>query len=93
MIAAAMAKPIVATSVDGTPEVVEDGVTGILVPPADPMALGKALVEIMRNPSEATRMGKLARQHALTRFDVSQQVKATEQVYREVLAEGKGHGA
>ena len=84
--AAAMAKPIVATRVDGTPEVVEDGLTGLLVPPADPMALGKALVEIMRNPSEATRMGKLARQHALTRFDVSQQIKATEEVYKAAMS-------
>jgi len=83
--AAAMAKPIVATWVDGTPEVVQDGITGRLVPPADPPALSEAMLELLRNPSQAHRMGEAARQNALARFDLSRQVEATAKVYREVL--------
>ena len=83
--AAAMAKPIVATCVDGTPEVVQDGVTGRQVPPANPPALGEAILALLRNPSQAHRMGEAGRQNALARFDLSRQVEATAKVYREVL--------
>ena len=55
--AAAMAKPIVATDVDGTAEVVQDGVTGRLVPPANASALGDAILETLRHPRKACQMG------------------------------------
>ncbi len=84
--AAAMAKPVVATRVDGTAEVVQDGTTGWLVPPANPWALSEAILATLRNPSEARHMGETARQNALTRFDLSLQVEATAKVYQEVLA-------
>lgn len=84
--AAAMAKPIVATHVDGTAEVVEDGVSGRLVPPANPSALGVVIVALLRNPSQARQMGAAGRERALAHFDVSFQVETTAKVYREVLA-------
>ena len=55
---AAMARPVVATAVDGTPEVVRDGSTGHLVPPADPAALARALLDLLRDPDAARRMGQ-----------------------------------
>ena len=83
--AAAMAKPIVATRVDGTPEVVQDGVTGRLVAPADPQALGDAIAALLGNSSEARRMGEAGRERVLARFDLGSQIEATARVYREVV--------
>ena len=81
---AAMALPIVATAVDGTPEVVREGRTGRLVPPADPPALARALLDLLRDPDGARRMGQAARDRACLRFDLDRQVAATARVYRSV---------
>jgi glycosyltransferase involved in cell wall biosynthesis len=83
--AAAMARPVVATAVDGTPEVVSHGETGLLVPPRDVPALGRALVDLLVDPVRARAMGQAARARALERFDVRRQARATARVYRETL--------
>jgi len=80
--AAAMARPVVATAVDGTPEVVRHDVTGLLVPPADPRALAAALRALLRDPARARRLGERARGWALERFDLARHVEATAAVYR-----------
>ena len=82
--AAAMARPVVATAVDGTPEVVEHGVTGFLVPPANPPALGGALVTLLADAERARQMGAAGRRRTLERFDLGRQVEATAAVYRSV---------
>lgn len=82
--AAAAARPVVATAVDGTPEVVLEGQTGRLVPPADPPALARALLAILGNAPEAARMGREACRWARERFDIDVHVEATARVYREV---------
>jgi glycosyltransferase involved in cell wall biosynthesis len=82
--ASAMAKPVVATAVDGTPEVIRDGRTGRLVPPADSAALGRALRGMLRDAAAAQRFGRAGRDFVLDRFDVTRQVAATARVYREV---------
>jgi glycosyltransferase involved in cell wall biosynthesis len=82
--AAAMARPVVATAVDGTPEVVREGETGRLVPPADAPALARALLELLRDPDAARRMGQAGRALALERFDLDRQVEATARVYRSL---------
>jgi glycosyltransferase involved in cell wall biosynthesis len=82
--AAAMARPVVATAVDGTPEVVRDGVTGHLVPPADPGRLAEALLALLRDPDGARRMGRAGRDWALVRFDLGRQVEETARVYRSL---------
>lgn len=82
--ASAMARPVVATAVDGTPEVVRDGCTGRLVPPADPPALARALLELLRDPDRARRLGQAARSEALARFELDAQVEATARVYRSL---------
>ena len=56
--AMANAKPVVGTSVGGIPEVVEDGVTGILVQPGDSGALAGAMGELLRDPERCARMGR-----------------------------------
>jgi glycosyltransferase involved in cell wall biosynthesis len=82
---AAMGRPVVATAVDGTPEVVLDGVTGLLVPPRDPGALARALLTLLCAPARARTMGGAARARALARFELGRQVEATARVYREAL--------
>jgi glycosyltransferase involved in cell wall biosynthesis len=88
----AMARPIVATAVDGTPEVVRDGRTGHLVPPADPAALSRAILALLQDPDAARRMGQAGRQWVLARFDVTRHVAATADVYRSVAAGAVGRG-
>jgi len=88
--ASAMAKPVVATAVDGTPEVIRDGRTGRLVPPREPDALSRALRALLRDPAAAQRMGAAGRDFVLDRFDVKRQVEATARVYREVAGAGAG---
>jgi glycosyltransferase involved in cell wall biosynthesis len=84
--ASAMARPVVATAVDGTPEVVLDGSTGLLVPPADARSLAYALLRLLGDPAVARDMGAAARTYALERFDLQRQVDAAAQVYRAAVA-------
>jgi glycosyltransferase involved in cell wall biosynthesis len=84
--AMAMARPVVASRVGGIPEMVEDGVTGRLVPPRDPDALAGVLIELIRRPDEQKRMGEAGRTRMLKTFSADAMVAATEAVYREILA-------
>jgi glycosyltransferase involved in cell wall biosynthesis len=66
--AMACGTPAVCTRVASLPEVVEDGVTGIIVPPNDPVALGAAIRWLRHHPSDASRMGAAGRARVLDRF-------------------------
>jgi glycosyltransferase involved in cell wall biosynthesis len=59
--AAAFSTPVVGTMVEGLPEAIEDGRTGILVPPRDPGALARAIVRLARDPEEAAQLGSAGR--------------------------------
>lgn len=83
--ASAMGRPVVATAVDGTPEVIREARTGRLVPPADPPALSRAIRSLLRDPLGAQRMGRAGRDFVLDRFDLDRQVANTARVYREVV--------
>jgi glycosyltransferase involved in cell wall biosynthesis len=60
--------PMVVTAVGGNVEAVEDGVSGVLVPPHDPAALGAAILSLARNPERRGRLGAAARQRATSVF-------------------------
>ncbi len=60
--------PAICTAVGGMPEVVEDGVTGFVVPPNDPAALAEKIVWLQQHPREAAEMGRAARRRVLDRF-------------------------
>ncbi len=62
--------PVVATDVGGVREVVEDGVTGFVVPPLAPQAIADATLRLLNDPVMRTRMGEAARQRAVERYDV-----------------------
>ncbi len=62
--------PVVATAVSGVPELVEDGVTGRLVPPGDPSALADALADLQRDPGGAARLADAGHARVLAQFDL-----------------------
>jgi glycosyltransferase involved in cell wall biosynthesis len=66
--AMARATPVVCTNVGGMPEMVEDGVTGFVVPPNDARALGERVGYLMANPERARAMGREGRRRVLERF-------------------------
>lgn len=61
--------PVVVTSIGANPDVVRDGVDGLLVPPHDPMRLADALERLARDPRLRLRMGAAARERAIAQFD------------------------
>jgi glycosyltransferase involved in cell wall biosynthesis len=77
--------PTVATRVGGTPEAVIDGVNGVLVPPADSAALADAIVHLLRDPQLAAHLGRAARSRIADHFSVRRMVRATEDLYTELL--------
>jgi len=87
--ASAMAKPVVATAVDGTPEVIRDGTTGILVPPAAPEALAHAVLTLLQHPDLAFQYGAAAHAWAHQQFDLQRQVDETARLYLKALATQK----
>lgn len=90
--AAACARPLVATDVPGCREVVRDGVTGLLVPPRDPEALGAAVAELLSDPDKRSRLGLAAREVAIQEFEEGLIIRATMGVYRRLLAERRTQG-
>jgi glycosyltransferase involved in cell wall biosynthesis len=89
VVAEAMAagKPTIATCVDGVPELVVDGVTGILVPPQNPQALAQGILHLAKNPDLRQRMGKAAEEQARERFDISRTAKEYESLYLKLSRE------
>lgn len=84
--AMASGRAIVSTAVDGCREVLEEGVTGLLVPPSDPEALGAALLRALEDRGLREGLGRRARE-ASARYDVRECVRQMESLYDEVLAE------
>jgi glycosyltransferase involved in cell wall biosynthesis len=67
--AAHMERPVIASNVDGLPEVVVDDRTGVLVPPEDAARLAEAVASLVDDPRRAQKLGQQARAHALESFD------------------------
>ena len=87
--AMAAGKAIVSTSVDGCREVLEDGVTGLLVEPARPQALATALVQALGDAGLRARLGQAALRES-ARYDIGECVARMQALYDEVLAERAG---
>jgi glycosyltransferase involved in cell wall biosynthesis len=84
--AMAYGRPVVATAVGGLPDAVEDGVTGVLVPPRDVAVLRRAIEELLQDRELRRRLGSDARERARGRFSWSASTAATLAVYRDVFA-------
>jgi len=78
--------PVVAAAAGGVPELVEDGQTGILVPPGRPDALAAALGRLAADPALRRRLGGAGRRRAEAHFDIEACRRAHVDLYRELLA-------
>jgi glycosyltransferase involved in cell wall biosynthesis len=79
--AMALARPVIATCAGGPLEIVEDGVTGLLIPPANPAALAQAILQLLRKPETSRRMGQRGRARFETRYMASHMANATREIY------------
>ena len=83
--AMAMAKPIVATNIDGVKEVLNNGETGLLVTPRDPIVLSEAIVDLLNHRDKAYQMGLAARRVVEKRFGADIMVQKVEKIYEKLL--------
>ena len=81
----AAGRTMVATAVDGTPEVIVNGRTGITVPSGDPRALAAALCTMLRSPDLRKRMAEQGRSYVLEHFSQERQVRETAEFYLAAL--------
>ncbi|HEY8169857.1 MAG TPA: glycosyltransferase family 4 protein [Candidatus Limnocylindria bacterium] len=78
--------PVVATAVGGIPEVVTDGIDGLLVPPADPAALAAAISKLLADQPLRERIGQAGFRTVVERYSIDAQVRRIEGIYDEELA-------
>ncbi|MDP2727064.1 MAG: glycosyltransferase [Dehalococcoidia bacterium] len=83
----AMEKPVVATAVRGTQHLVENGKTGILVPPRDPQALASAVVELLDDPKRGLLLGKTGRHLVEDRFDLDRTCREVAELYFSLVGQ------
>ena len=79
------ARPVIAAEIGGLGELVQDGVTGFLVPPGEADPLEEAIVRLAGNPSRAAQMGKAGRRRALEHFLQERCTDRTELLYEGAL--------
>ena len=84
--AAERGRAVIASSVGGLPEIVDDGNTGILVPSGDVSALAAAIVDLAAQPERAAAMGRAARERALREFSLDRCADRIDELYRAALA-------
>jgi glycosyltransferase involved in cell wall biosynthesis len=77
--------PVVASDAGGLPEVVEDGVTGLVVPRGDSRALADAIGTLLADPARRVQMGRAGRERALRLFDWDRTAEQLERIYDDVL--------
>ena len=83
--AMAMAKPVIATNIDGITEQIITGQDGILVPPKDNGALARAIIKVLNDRESAKRMGLAAREKVEKHFSIEKMVNETEKVYLSLI--------
>lgn len=87
--AMAAGKAVVASRVGGLPELVEDSVTGLLIPPKDPPALAAAIAGLVSQRNRIKEMGENARERVEQNFTMERMAKQNEEYYYELL-QGRG---
>ena len=77
--------PVIATDVGGNAEAVQDGVSGLIVPPESAAALATAIISMLESPEKAQKLGKSARQAVLDHFTAEAMMRKLTTAYRNVL--------
>jgi glycosyltransferase involved in cell wall biosynthesis len=88
--AMAAGKPVIAANTSSLPELIDDGVEGILVPPRDPHALANAILRLARDPALRSAMGRLGRERVHRQFGVARMVDDYQAVL-QTTAESSTH--
>ena len=81
----AAGRPVVATAAGGVLEIIQDGITGLLVPPKNACLMAQAIQKLLQNPTEAYRIGQCAQQYVENHFSVERHVTAIQQIYQQAL--------
>ena len=79
--------PVIASRVGGNAELVQDGVTGILVPPEDSAALSAALLKLLSEPSLARRLAQAGHEFTVRNFSFERLVQEVDALYTELLSD------
>lgn len=87
----AMGKPVVGTTVNSIPEIISDGLNGILVPPKDGVRMGEALLELLENDKKRIEFGKKSRKLIEEKFTLDKFASQTEEVYFQALKKRGGN--
>jgi glycosyltransferase involved in cell wall biosynthesis len=85
--AMALSRPVVASAVGGIPEMIDDGLTGLLVPPREPAALAGAIGRLLTDHPYADTLARAGKDLVHERFCVELMVRAVESIYDEAIAE------
>jgi len=86
--AMAMRKPVVATRIGGAPEIIDDGVTGVIVPPADSDALAMTISRLLADPQQRLEVGNAAREEVIEHYTEARLAEETAKVYEAVIEAG-----
>jgi glycosyltransferase involved in cell wall biosynthesis len=89
--AMAMSLPVVTTSAGGSAEVVEDGVSGLVVPPANPAALADAVGRLLADPALASRLAQAAERRVREHYSLDAMIRSMDGLYRRELARAGIH--
>ena len=83
--ALAVETPVIGTDLEGVPELIADGETGLLVPPRNPEAMAQAMLRMVENPTRARAMARAGRKLVETRFSTAIKLDRTIALYRRLL--------
>ncbi len=83
--AMALGRPVIASEVGGVTKIVQDGDTGLAVPPSDSARLAERMIELLSNPARAREIGAKARSLVIDRFNVDRMVEETVRLYQRIL--------
>ena len=78
--------PVIATTVGGNAEAVQEGVTGLLVPPDDSGALAAAMTQLVSHPDQARKMGAAGKERVMEEFTTQVMMDRTVATYRNLLS-------
>ncbi len=83
--AGALGKAIVATDVVGSRELIQEGQTGVLVPPGDPDSLAYGIVRLLKDPEKAAILGANLKKKILEKYTLTRMIRQTQDLYLELL--------